>query len=124
MLSLLIALVDLLPILGVGTVLVPWAIIALAQHDLYRGIGLLVLYLIITILRQAAEPRLLGKSLGLSPLLTLFSTWVGWRLLGVLGMLIAPFVTLVLKVVLGQLLQTCEHSNGEFCDQNQSFKQL
>ena len=106
LLSILIALVDLLPILGVGTVLVPWAIIALIQRDFYRGIGLLVLYLIITVLRQVLEPRLLGKSLGLSPLLTLFSTWVGFKILGVFGMLIAPLVTLFLKLLVGQLWQT------------------
>ena len=110
LLSLVISLVDLLPILGVGTVLVPWAILALIRHDLSRGIGLLILYLVITILRQVLEPRLLGKSLGLSPLLTLFSTWVGWRLAGVLGMLIAPFVALILKLVAEQFVQSrrCE----------------
>lgn len=103
LLSLLIALVDLLPILGVGTVLVPWAMVALLRHDPYRGIGLLVLYLIMTVLRQVLEPRLLGKSLGLPPLLTLFATWVGWQLLGVFGMVIAPFAALLIKLLVGQL---------------------
>ncbi len=112
LLALLVALVDLLPILGVGTVLVPWAIVALLQHDLYRGIGLLILYLLVTVLRQFLEPRLLGKSLGLSPLLTLFSTWVGWQLFGILGMLIAPFLALAIKLVVGQVRQ----ARVEFCD--------
>jgi sporulation integral membrane protein YtvI len=117
LLSLVVSLVDLLPILGVGTVLVPWAIVALIQRDLRRGIGLLLLYLVITVLRQVLEPRLLGKSLGLSPLLTLFSTWVGWKLLGVFGMLIAPFLALIFKLVVGEALQMGDHGNVENCDQ-------
>ena len=108
LLAILIALVDMLPILGVGTVLVPWALIALIQRDFQRGIGLLVLYLLMLILRQVLEPKLLGKSLGLHPLLTLFSTWIGWKLLGFVGMLLAPFAALLCKMLVSQLKKTSD----------------
>lgn len=100
LLALLVAFVDLLPVLGVGTVLIPWAAVSLLQKDLRMGLGLLILYGAVTVLRQILEPRLVGKSLGLHPLLALFASWVGWRLFGLLGMLLAPFAALIIKAIL------------------------
>lgn len=97
LLAFLIALADLLPVIGVGTILIPWGIVMLIQKKFYIGFGLLILYLIISLIRQVAEPRVLGKSLGLHPLLTLFATYVGFVLFGLLGMLLAPVVALVIK---------------------------
>ena len=102
LLAALIALVDLLPILGVGTVLLPWSVVMLVRHRFFVGFGLLVLFLIMTVVRQTLEPRLVGKSLGLHPLLTLFSTYVGWELFGFLGMLLGPFFALLGKTLYGQ----------------------
>ena len=93
------AVVDLLPVLGVGTVLVPWAILALAQRNFFLWGGLLILYGVLLVLRQMIEPRLVGKSLGLHPLLTLFASYAGWRLLGFLGMLLGPALALLLRSV-------------------------
>ncbi len=92
-----IAVVDLLPVLGVGTVLVPWAVVALLQRDTVLGIGLLILFLAVTVLRQIIEPHLIGQSLGLHPLLTLAAGYLGWQLLGVLGMAIGPLLALLIK---------------------------
>ncbi len=97
LLAFLIALADLLPVIGVGTILIPWGIVMLIQKKFYIGFGLLILYLAISFVRQVAEPRVLGKSLGLHPLLTLFATYVGFVLFGLLGMLLAPVVALVIK---------------------------
>ncbi|MBR3894234.1 MAG: sporulation integral membrane protein YtvI [Clostridia bacterium] len=102
LLAALVALVDLLPILGVGTVLVPWSVIMLIQHRFFVGFGLLALFLAVTVVRQLVEPRLVGKSLGLHPLLTLFSTYVGWELFGFLGMLLGPFFALLGKALFAQ----------------------
>jgi hypothetical protein len=113
LLAALIALVDLLPILGVGTVLIPWSVVMLLQHRFFIGFGLLVLYLAVTVVRQIAEPRLLGKSLGLHPLLTVFSTYVGWELFGFFGMLLGPFFVLL---AISQNLLMCIRS------QKSSFK--
>ncbi len=103
LLALTVAVVDLLPILGVGTVLIPWAIVCFLQRNYFLGIGLLILYAVTLILRQILEPRLVGKSLGLSPILTLFSTYAGYVLLGFLGMIVGPIVALSVKNLVVQL---------------------
>lgn len=97
LLAFLIALADLLPVIGVGTILIPWGIVMLVQKEFYLGFGLLILYLVISLIRQVAEPKVLGKSLGLHPLLTLFATYVGFVLFGLPGMILAPIVALVAK---------------------------
>lgn len=97
LLAFLIALADLLPVIGVGTILIPWGIVILLQKNFHLGFGLLILYLVISLVRQVAEPKVLGKSLGLHPLLTLFATYVGFVLFGLLGMILAPIVALVAK---------------------------
>lgn len=102
LLAALISLVDLLPVLGVGTVLLPWATVLLMQRQTPLGIGLLVLFVVVTLLRQIAEPRLIGKSLGLHPLLALLAGYAGWWLLGFWGLLLGPFAALLFKTILGQ----------------------
>lgn len=97
LLAFLIALADLLPVIGVGTILIPWGIIMLIQKEFYLGFGLLILYLVISLIRQVTEPKILGKSLGLHPLLTLFATYVGFSLFGLLGMILAPIAALLFK---------------------------
>ncbi len=106
LLSLLIALVDILPVLGVGTVLIPWGIIALLRQNTFLGAGLLILCLIVTVVRQITEPRILGRHFGLHPLLTLAVTYAGFRLFGVIGMLVSPAVALALKWVLDSRRKT------------------
>ncbi|MBR2926707.1 MAG: sporulation integral membrane protein YtvI [Clostridia bacterium] len=112
-LSLVIALVDLFPVLGVGTVLLPWAVICLFQKNFYLGFGLLILYVIILILRQVLEPRLVGSSLGIHPLLTLVASYVGFRLFGFLGMLLGPFLALLIKFFILQTVQYRSDTQGE-----------
>ncbi|MGG6313726.1 sporulation integral membrane protein YtvI [Paenibacillus macerans] len=93
--ALLIGLVDLLPYLGVGTIMIPWLIYAFATGDVTLGIGLAILYGIILIARQMIEPKVLASSVGLDPLPTLIAMFVGLKLFGVLGLIIGP-VTLVI----------------------------
>ena len=100
LLALLTALVDMLPILGVGTVLLPWAAVMLLQKKMFLGVGLLILYGVMLLLRQILEPRLVGKSLGLSPLLTLFAGYAGFRLFGVLGMILGPPVLMLARLAI------------------------
>ena len=100
LLGVIIALLDPLPVIGVGTVLVPWSLFHLFFGDTAFGIGLLVLYIVHEIFRQVAEPRILGKSMGIHPLITLVLLYVGYSLLGVLGLLLLPLVTVSIHVVL------------------------
>ena len=92
-----IAVLDMLPVLGVGTVLIPWALVTLLQKNFYLGFGLVILYFVMLILRQIVEPKLLGKSLGLHPLVALFAGYAGWRLFGFLGMILGPVLALLIK---------------------------
>ena len=87
-----VSLVDAFPILGTGAVLVPWSLVAFLQGDTGRAFGLLILYAAVTIIRTTLEPKLIGKQLGLDPLLTLAALYAGYRFWGILGMLIAPFL--------------------------------
>lgn len=92
-----IALIDALPIFGAGTVLIPWAVISFFGENAAVGIGLLVLYGIAAVARAVLEPRFLGKQIGLSPLLTLLALYSGFRLLGVMGMIVVPVAAIAMK---------------------------
>ena len=91
LLAFITAIVDILPVLGTGTVLIPWGIIELIVGS-WRGIGILVLYVLITIIRQYIEPRIVGKELDIPPLLSLMSMVLGLRLFGLKGMIGLPLI--------------------------------
>lgn len=95
-----VSLVDAFPVLGTGTILVPWALICFLQADNARAVGILGIYVTVTVTRSVLEPKLVGKHLGLDPLVTLMSLYAGYKLFGILGMLFAP----MLAVILVQLL--------------------
>ena len=99
LIALLVALLDALPILGLGTALIPWAVVSLILGNLYLGIGLIVLYVLITVLHHAIEPQLLGRSLGLHPILMLMALYAGLKLFGVIGAIVAPILAVFLKVL-------------------------
>lgn len=96
MLSAIIAVIDILPVLGTGAVLIPWAVISLLLGDLRNFIGLLALYGIVLIIRNIVEPRLVSNQIGLNPLVTLFCMYLGLRTVGLLGMLLFPMIAMVL----------------------------
>ncbi len=96
-----IALVDFLPLLGAGAVLLPWALFCFVTDQGSLATGLLVIWGVHTLLRQIWEPRLIGRGLGLSPLTSLVAVYAGWRLAGMWGMLFSPLVAMVIKESLG-----------------------
>lgn len=100
LLAAVIALLDFLPVLGAGTVLLPWALGCLLLGRGGTGTALLVILGIHTLLRQILEPRLVGRELGLSPLISLAAVYAGFRLLGVGGMILSPLVAMVIREVL------------------------
>jgi len=89
-LAVITALTDLLPLVGVGIVLVPWGIFLLLTGDVYTGVGLLILFGAITLIRQILEPRLVGGSIGLHPLASLAAIYSGLKLMGLPGILLMP----------------------------------
>ena len=94
LLAALVALIDALPVFGTGTVLIPWAIYLLLTGEISRGLYMLLLYGIITVIRNIIEPRILGDHIGLNPLVMLICFYLGYVTLGLIGMFVLP-VTLV-----------------------------
>ncbi len=86
LIALLIAIFDILPVLGTGGIMLPWTIITAFQGQLSTALGLLIVYLVVTIIRNIIEPRIVGRQIGLHPVVTLVSMFVGAQLFGVLGL--------------------------------------
>ncbi|MEG1924365.1 MAG: sporulation integral membrane protein YtvI [Ruthenibacterium sp.] len=95
LIALCVAMIDILPVLGTGTVLIPWGIANLILGNLPLGFGILILYLIITVVRQSLEPRVVGKQIGLYPLITLICMFVGASLFGFFGLFGLPIAATV-----------------------------
>lgn len=90
------AIVDILPVLGTGTILIPWSVYMLITGNYFLGIGLLVLYVVIAVIRQIIEPKIVGRQIGLYPLLTLMFMYIGAQLFGIWGMFGLPIVVTVI----------------------------
>ncbi len=90
-----IAVIDALPVLGAGSVLLPWSIVNIILGDSFLGIALMILYLLITIIRNFAEPKIVGSKTGINPLFILFSMFLGIRIFGFLGLIILPVTFIV-----------------------------
>lgn len=97
-LAALISLMDILPVLGVGTALIPWALAELVLGDFHLFIGLGLLYVVVSLVRNILEPRVVSHQIGLHPLVTLFFMFLGLRATGSLaGMLLFPLVVMIVK---------------------------
>ncbi len=96
LLALLLAVIDFIPIIGAGTVMVPWAVVDMVLGDWSQAVALLIVWGIIAVFRRVAEPRFLGSQTGLNPILSLLSIFVGMKSFGILGMVLAPTLLLVL----------------------------
>ena len=97
-----IAVLDILPVFGAGLVLIPWGVVRLLQGDVFMGVGLLILYGIVTVIRQLIEPRIVGANIGLHPLGAMLAMFIGYKALGVVGMLTAPMVLSMLLAYVGE----------------------
>lgn len=95
-----VALVDAVPILGTGTVLVPWAVVSLLQGESLRAIGLLCTYGAAMMTRTVLEPKLVGSNLGMDPLSTLVALYAGYRFWGFPGLLLTPILASAAKSLL------------------------
>ncbi len=91
-----IALLDLLPVFGTGTILWPWALADMLMGNYMRAIGLVVIYLVCQIVKQVLQPKMVGDSIGISPLSTLVFMYIGYRFYGVLGLILGIPIGMVL----------------------------
>lgn len=92
-----IALLDILPLIGTAGVLIPWGLFQLARGDLWLGVGLLVLLAVVTLVRNLIEPKIVGAQIGLHPIITIAAMYFGLRLFGFLGLIMAPLGALMIK---------------------------
>lgn len=108
-----IGLLDALPIFGTGTVLIPWAIAAMVNKNWVYGIGLIVIYIICYFLREIMEAKIMGGKVGLTPLETLVSMFVGLQLFGLLGFILGPIGLLIIEDIVELYGGTCYNGKKE-----------
>lgn len=104
LMALFIGFVDALPILGSGTVMIPWAIICAINGDLNLGIAIIILLIIMSIIRQVLEPKLVSKNIGVHPIFTLIAMYTGFKFIGIMGLLIGPIVLIIFKNIFASLI--------------------
>ena len=91
--------IDIIPVLGTGTVLIPWAVYNLIFGNFGMGIGLLVIYAVITVIRQVVEPKLVANQAGLPAIVTIMAMFLGVRIFGAFGIILLPFTVIILKLL-------------------------
>lgn len=97
--ALIIALLDILPVLGTGTFMVPWAVYSLLTGKVGLGIGLIVVYAIVSVVRQVIEPKIVGGTVGLPSFVTLMAMYIGSQLFGFIGIFLLPISVIVIKLL-------------------------
>ena len=92
-----VAVLDILPVLGSGGILIPWAVVELILKNYSLCVGLFALYLVITIVRNIIEPRIVGSQIGLHPIITISSMYAGLKLFGFAGFILGPVAAILVK---------------------------
>ena len=87
-----VAFVDLLPVLGTGIILLPWSVYCFVADNFYKGLGILTIYILVCILKNIIEPKIIGKQIGINPLLSLIAIYLGYKTIGFFGIVIFPIV--------------------------------
>jgi len=95
--ALFIGFVDALPILGAGTIMLPWAVISAFNGDIQLSIALICLYIVIIVIRQLIEPRIVSNHIGIHPIFTLIAMYTGFKMVGIIGMFLGPIILIILK---------------------------
>jgi sporulation integral membrane protein YtvI len=99
LLAVMIAVLDFLPILGTGTILIPWAVLRIVSGEYAFGVGLIVIYVLTLVLRQIIQPKIVGDTMGLDPLMTLLFLYLGFKISGIAGMILAvPIGMIVISI--------------------------
>lgn len=101
-----IGFVDALPILGSGTVMIPWAIISGLNGELSLGISIIVLLIIMTVVRQFVEPKVVSGKIGIHPIFTIIAMYTGFKLIGVLGMFVGPILLIIFKTIFSDFIDS------------------
>ncbi len=100
LLAVLIAVIDALPVLGAGGVLIPWSLYSFLTGDIRMGVSILILYVVVLVIRQTVEPKVVGHQIGVYPLLTLLAMYTGLKLIGFAGLIIGPITFILIRNIL------------------------
>lgn len=96
MLACIIAIFDFMPVLGIDMIMIPWIIINAFTNKMSMAVGLLVIYMVIVVTKNILEPKLIAKSLGVSPLVSLVGMYLGMKILGVMGLILVPILLMII----------------------------
>lgn len=99
LISFIIACIDIIPVLGTGTVMLPWSVYSFITGNIGMGIGLLVIYAAITVIRQVIEPKLVAGQVGISPVVTIMAMFIGVKIFGAMGIFILPFIVIIINLL-------------------------
>jgi sporulation integral membrane protein YtvI len=105
LLALIISFIDALPILGTGIILIPWSLYYLVTGDIRLAVSVVLIYLIVFIVRQLVEPRVISRQIGVHPIFTLFGMYIGFNLFGVTGLILGPVTVLTIKSTFVRMLK-------------------
>ena len=84
--------------------MIPWAILCAINGDLNLGIAIIILLVIMSVIRQLLEPKLVSKNIGIHPIFTLIAMYTGFKVIGVMGLLIGPIVLIIFKNIFANLI--------------------
>lgn len=120
-----IAFLDLLPFFGAGLIMVPWGVIALVNHDYFIGIGMFITWGVGQLVRQLIQPKIVGDNVGVAPLPTLILLYIGYKFMGVFGMVVAlPIAMIVISLYKEGLFVNLIRSFRILCECISSFRRL
>lgn len=100
LIAFILSVLDILPLLGAGIVMIPWGIISYIWGTKDLGLGLLILYVIITLAKQFIEPKVLGDQIGIRPLYTFIATIAGSLIFGPIGLILGPILAVVINSII------------------------
>lgn len=104
LMAIIIGFIDSLPILGSGTIIIPWSIISFINKDIALGSCLIGLYLFTILVRQFVQPKIVSSNIGIHPIYTLTSMYAGYKFLGIIGLLVGPIILIILKNVFSEVI--------------------
>lgn len=112
LISLGISILDVLPVIGAGIIMIPWSIISFISGNNGAGINLAIIYIVLILARQILEPKIMGKEIGVRPIYTFASTILGSIFLGPMGVIIGPLIAVVISSVLRAKKALGEHKDN------------
>ncbi len=102
--ALVIGFIDALPILGAGSIMIPWSVISFLNNSTSLGFSILGLYIFTLIAKQLLEPKIVSSKIGIHPIFTLFAMYTGYRLIGILGLIIGPIALIIIKNIFSNII--------------------